>query len=130
MGDSMQDVQLWAMVGSGGSLALHVLVSLVWIGLVVGVVWKHRRDAAGTLLLAVSLSLLLTCLGPIFTSALSVYAARAGSSETLVRANAVAQVANSVIALVPQALMMAGVAQLARPARRDVRDPDVRSLDT
>ena len=126
----MQDMQLWAMIGSGTSLAIHVLVSLAWIGLVLGVVWTHRRDAAGTLLLGVSISLLLTCVAPFVGSAFSVYAARTGGSETLVRANAVAQIANSIIALVPQALLMAGVAQLARPARRDVRDPDVRLLDT
>jgi hypothetical protein len=129
LGDSTSEVARWAMVGAGTNFALHLLVSLAWIGLVVGVVWKHRRDAAGTLLLAVILSAVLTCVAPALTSAVGFYASRNDGTASFVRTNAVLQIAMAVIALVPQALLMAGVAQLARPKGRDVRDPDVRSLD-
>lgn len=130
MGDSMQDAQLWAMIGTGTSLTLHVLVSIAWIAIVLGVVWRHRRDAAGTLLFAVSLALVLTCAGPLLTPAVGFFASRSGGPESFLRTNAILQIALSVLALAPQALLMAGVAQLARPARRDVRDPDVGSLGT
>lgn len=129
MGDSIAESQMWAMAGSGAGFVLHVIFSLVWLGVVVGVVWKHRRDAAGMLLLGASISLVLACVAPFASSALSFYVSRTLGVQALVRVNAIAGLALSAIALIPQALLIAGVAQLARPARRDVRDPDVRTLD-
>jgi hypothetical protein len=82
------------------------------------------------LLVAVILSAALTCLGPALSYAVSFLAGRSSGIAGTVRTNAVVQMAMAVIGLAPQALLMAGVAQLARPKGRDVRDPDVRALDS
>lgn len=125
MGNTMADATQWAMIGTGVSVALRVLVSLAWLGLIVGVVWKSRPDAARVMLIGVLLGLVQTCAGSVITPLLNLYVSSAGGTGAFVRANTLAQIAMSVTGLVPQALLIAGIALLARPARRDVRDPDV-----
>ncbi len=125
MGNTMADATQWAMIGTGVSVALRVLVSLAWLGLIVGVVWKSRPDAARVMLIGVLLGLVQTCGGSLVSPLLNLYIAPAGGGAALLRANTLVQIAMSVTGLAPQALLIAGIALLARPARRDVRDPDV-----
>ncbi len=125
MGNTMADATQWAMIGTGVSVALRLLVSLAWLGLIVGVVWKSRPDAARVMLIGVLLGLVQACGGSLVSPLLNLYISPAGGAGALLRANTLVQIAMSVTGLAPQALLIAGIALLARPARRDVRDPDV-----
>lgn len=128
MSEAMQDTTRWAMIGTGASVTLRLVVLIAWFGLVVGVVWKHRRDAAGIMLVSLGISLVQACVSPLVSPALNFYVSRTGGPEAFVRVNTLVQIVQSVIGLAPQALLMAGIAQLARPRKRDVRDPDVGAL--
>ena len=121
--DDLESVGLIAGIGSlvGTLIALALDVALLAVAL--GPVRRHRPDVSGLLATAAVILAVTALCAPVLQTGSSLVLARLAGARSMVAAQAAIGLFVSIVRAAGFAMVIAGGARLASPARHDPREP-------
>ena len=119
MNDTLQAMS----VAYGISWILGLLVGCAFFVVAVTIVRKASPRASLLISLGIATGLVLGCASPLVTMGVGRFAE--GGAEGFARAQAIMSLVGAILGAAGHVLVIMGVVTLARPPRRDARDPDV-----
>lgn len=113
-----------AVVGLVGG-AIGLVLDLALLAIALGPVRRHRPELAGLFGIAAVIAAITTLASPfVYVASSYLSIASAGDAAATVRTSALAGMVVTLLRAVSFSLVLAGIARLATPARRDPREPD------
>lgn len=110
-------------VAYSASWIIGLAVGIAYFVVAITVVRKASSRASLLMSLGIATGLVLACASPVLTTVLGRFAE--GGPEGFARSQAIMSLIGALLGAAGHVLVIVGVVTLARPPRRDPRDPDV-----
>ena len=121
--DALESVGWIGAAGSLFSTLITLAIDVALLAVALGPVRRHRPDVGGVLATAAVVLLLTSLCSPALSMGVSVVMARAEGPASVVMAQAAIGLFLSLLRAAGFAMIVAGIARLASPARHDPREP-------